>query len=157
MALSSIVNSLDFRDYAIAIQLLSPLALIIGAANQVKIRFLMSRNTNNNDLFSYTQLICMASVVYVTLIFLVVYLGSLFIWEIKNLPQMLLLISPVITIQIFCQILVTRCIGIGQEIIVLAFNISLCCYLILSGLIIQNLLIFLVFFFQYTYFFLSSL
>ena len=147
MAVSSIVNSVDFRDYVIAIQLLSPLSLFIGAANQVKIRFLMSKDTNNNDLFAYLKLIAILSVGYVGLLFFAAYAFSLFLDEIKNLPQMLLLISPLVTMQIFCQILVTRCIGIGQEISVLVFNLSLCCYLVFSVIVIQNLVVFLLFFF----------
>lgn len=135
ITVSAFLSSKDFRDYAIALQILSPLTLIIGSANQVKIRFLMARNTLVQDFYYYLRVVLVGALVFLCFAYLLAEVMANYIDGTVNLPRMLLLFSPLVIVQICVQIVATRGIGLGYD-----NGVFICYFLIISYLVIARFL-----------------
>lgn len=115
LAVSTIYTASDFKVYAIALQILSPLGLLIGAMAQVRIHFFMSALTTRKEIIKYLTFLVLLSLIFIVIVF-----GLLTIFIDLNstvvaIRDTCLLISSLFVAQLVLQNLSTRLVGLNFE------------------------------------------
>ncbi len=140
-SVSATLNPENFRNYSVAIQIMSIIPLVVGAINQVKLRFIIDFNTNNGSFKKYLSLVFLiSSVLCCMALFFLELLNyiNFFPKSLSNTSTFLISLFILIIFQLIFQITFTRLQGIRREsflLFTLFIQISL---LILSGILFSN-------------------
>ena len=140
-SVSATLNPENFRNYSVAIQIMSVIPLVVGAINQVKLRFIIDFNTNNVSFKKYITLVFLiSSILCCIALFFVEFLNYIdfFPKSLSNTSTYLKSLFILIIIQLIFQITFTRLQGIRRESFLLFTLFIQILLLILSGILFSN-------------------